>query len=557
MDLRSVCAALEEIALLLEIRGENPFKTRAYESAARALEEAHVDIADAVASGSLLSIRGIGKGTALQIESLVKAGRSDLLDELRAAYPPSFRELLRVPGLGIKKLGILRERLGINSLADLEHAIHENRLRELPGFGEKTQAKLLAGVEFVRRTSGRFLLPAAWRAADERIAHHARPRRRLEVAGELRRQLEMVTEVTLVLEAEPGAAPIEDREQATNGVPCRVLSRSPVAFEACWLYESCSEEHRAALVRGAAERGLRFETSGIRREDGTVLPLQEAEIYAMLGLPAIHPLLREAPPHAGPYPAELVGPETVHGIFHVHTLDSDGSASVEAMVAEAEHLGYRWIGIADHSQTPVYANGLSPERLRAQGEAVRALRATHPGIRIFHGTESDILPDGSLDYDDALLDELDFVVASVHAQFSVDRDAMTRRIERALRHPATTHWGHPTGRLLVGRAAYDCDIDYLLRVCAEEEVAVEFNAHPQRLDLDWRWIGRAIELGVKVCSNPDAHAPEGLSDARTMIGTAAKGGLTPEGLLNALGPEEITTWLETRRRGKRERARRT
>jgi DNA polymerase (family 10) len=244
----------------------------------------------------------------------------------------------------------------------------------------------------------------------------------------------------------------------------------------------------------------------------------------------------------------LAGPETIRGIFHVHTIASDGAGSLEEMVAEALRLGYSWIGISDHSQTAIYANGLSPDRLRAQRLEIDAMRARHPQIRIFHGIESDILGDGALDYDEQLLAELDFVVASVHSQFRMSPEEMTRRIERALRHPATTHWGHPTGRILLGREGYACDIPRLLHVCAEEGVSVEFNANPHRLDLAWGWLAHARALGVPVSINPDAHAPAGLADARLTVGTAAKGGLTETEVLNSRTPEEIARWLEERKR---------
>ncbi len=267
----------------------------------------------------------------------------------------------------------------------------------------------------------------------------------------------------------------------------------------------------------------------------------------MLGLEPVHPLLREGPAGLAPHPATIAGPESIRGIFHVHTTDSDGTATLSQMVAEAERMGYAWIGISDHSKAASYANGLTPERLRAQRRAIDELQKQHARIRIFHGTESDILGDGSLDYDDEVLRELDFVVASIHSRMRMSRDAMTARIERALRHPATTHWGHPTGRLLLERDPYDCDIDHLLRVCAEEGVSVEFNAHPQRLDLDWRWIPRAIELGVKLSVDPDAHSPAGLADARLTVGTAAKGGASAGDLLNSLSVDGIGGWLRARR----------
>lgn len=544
---KQAAAALEEIARLLELKGENPFKCRAFETAARAIERAEGDPADLVASDSLTSIRGIGASTAEQITSLVREGRSPLLEELRAALPETLRRMMAIPGLGSKRLRVIHESLGISSIAELEYAIHENRLRDLPGFGMKSQEALRKAVESFRAGEGRYLLPAAWEAAAAFMARHAAAGSRIEIAGELRRQMETLSEVLFIVGA---ASPVEGSEMietGAGGMPVRVLARPKETFEGSWLWESCSLEHRESLAERASEKGFALTSEGLLR-DGTLLSLDENGIYRSLGLDPVHPLLREGPAESKPQPAALAGPEAIHGVFHVHTTDSDGTASLRQMVTEAERLGYAWIGISDHSKAASYANGLSVERLHAQRRAIDETQALHPHIRIFQGVESDILGDGSLDYDDETLRGLDFVVASIHSRMKMSRTAMTDRIERALRHPATTHWGHPTGRLLLGRDPYDCDVDHLLGVAAECGVSVEFNANPQRLDLDWRTIPRALELGIKLSVNPDAHSPAGLADARLTIGTAAKGGLTAADVLNSLDADGIARWLEERKR---------
>jgi DNA polymerase (family X) len=543
---KEIASVLEEIARLLELKGENPFKCRAFESAARAIERAEGDIEGLVSSGALTSIRGVGKSTAEQVVALVREGRAPLLDELRASFPEGLLKMLDVPGLGPKRLRVIYEALGVSSISELEYAIHENRLRDLPGFGEKSQENLRLVIETIRRSEGWFLLPAAWEAAATVLAINGSGDRRIEIAGELRRQLETLSEILVVAESEEGSPPSETVGRTDLGIPYRILMRPAASFEACWLWESCGPEHRASLQQRALSHGLSFGPDGLRR-DGEIVPLDEAGVYHALGLEPVHPLLREGPTGETPHPDVMAGPESIHGIFHVHTTDSDGAATLEEMVREAERMGYLWIGISDHSQAAFYANGLTPERLRAQRVAIDEVQKRHPRIRILHGIESDILGDGSLDYEDDLLRRLDFVVASVHSQMRMDRGMMTARIERALRHPATTHWGHPTGRLLLGREGYDCDIEHLLRVCAEEGVSVEFNANPQRLDLDWRWIPRAIALGVPISVDPDAHSLGGLADARLTVGTAAKGGLAPTHLLNNAGAEEIDAWLRGRR----------
>lgn len=393
----------------------------------------------------------------------------------------------------------------------------------------------------------RFLLPDAWAAAEVALAEISPTSPRIEIAGELRRQIETVSEVTLVAEIRDGEAPREERRSHTSGIPVRVIWRSRETFDACWLYESSSPEHRESLSRRASAKGYAFGATGFTL-DGQSVPADEKGIYRAIGFEPIHPLLRESAVETAPSTPHLIGPESVRGVFHIHTTHSDGRSSLDEIAREAVRLGYAWIGISDHSHSAPIANGLSPGRLRSQMLAIEELRARYPGLLILHGIESDILPDGSLDYDGDLLAELDFVIVSLHGRFEVGRDEMTRRIERALSHPATTIWGHPTARLLPNPSPYEIDLEHLLAVCAHEEVAVEFNSHPMRLDLDWRSIPAARAMGVKIAIDPDAHDAAGLAHSRLLVGTAAKGGLTPSEILNSLDADGITAWLKNRRK---------
>jgi DNA polymerase (family 10) len=391
------------------------------------------------------------------------------------------------------------------------------------------------------------LLPEAWTAAEEAFAYLGDRAGRVEIAGELRRQCETIHEVVVIAMSAPRDLPREEAIHSRSGIPIRILWRAPEVFEGCWLWESSSEVHRESLRTRAQQCGLYFSANGLRYR-GIPLPFTEEWIYRNLALVPVHPLLREGPVDESATRVTLAGPESIHGIFHVHTTDSDGRGTLEEMVVEAARLGYLWIGISDHSQRADYAGGLKRATLRAQGESIRALQAKHPSIRILHGVESDIHPDGSLDYPDKVLDELDFVIVSVHDTYEMDREAMTARIERALSHPAATIWGHPSGRLLPGPPLYEMDTDFLLETCARNRVAVEFNANPFRLDLDWRWIPRARALGVPVAVDPDAHTPTALAFPRQLVGNAAKGGLTPADVLNNRNAEEIVAWLTARRR---------
>ncbi len=537
---KAIVAALDEIALLLRLEGESTHKVHPYEKAARAVERFAGSIPNAIADG-FEGIPWIGKSAGVQIADFCRTGRSPLLDALRAEIPEGVRGLALLPGLGPERARRIWRELQILSIDDLESACRENRLAFAAGFGEQAQREIVRAIGAYREEAGLFLLPEAWEAANEVLASFGRSR--IEIAGELRRQVELLHEVLFVAEGMPG----EESRRSAGGFPVRILRRSREAFEACWLWESASEAHRVSLAARARERGFDFDREGFRK-DGLILPFDEGGIYRSLGLEPVHPLLRERPAGETPGALPLIGPESIRGIFHAHTTDSDGASTVEEMVGEAVRLGYEWIGISDHSRNADYANGLSIERLREQGEKVRRIRDRFRTVRIYHGVESDILPDGSLDYPDPVLAELDFVVASIHSSMDMPRDAMTARIEKALRHPATTHWGHPSGRLLLIREAITCDFDRLLEVCAERGVSVEFNAHPYRLDLEWRRIPKAIALGVPISINPDAHALEGLAEPRLRCGTAAKGGLTPAGILNSRSAEEVGRWLSARRR---------
>jgi DNA polymerase (family 10) len=573
MDKKAVAERLEEIGVLLELKGENPFKSRAYHNAARVIEGFEGDLAEAVRSGTLRGVKGIGEALFEKIQALVIAGRLPYLEELHASVPEGLFELLRVPGLGPKRVRLLHERLGIANLGELEYACNENRLLELEGFGEKSQSKILEGIRYVRTQQGMVLFPVAFEAARglyEKLMAHPKIQR-VSIAGSLRRRKEVVKDIDLVASSrEPKAVmdffvalPETDqviahgdtkssiRLKAGINADLRIVSDEEYPYLLHHL--TGSKEHNIAM-RGRAQRmGIKMNEYGLWREpDGRKIPCRdEEEIFRELGLAFIPPEVREdtgeiaaAERHEIP---GLLEEKDIRGIFHTHTTYSDGSGTLEAMVKAAQDLGYAYIGISDHSQSAQYANGLKPDRIRQQHREIEEVQARFRKIKIFKGIECDILADGSLDYTDEVLAGFEFVIASVHSRFNLSEEEQTQRVVKAMRHPSVTMVAHPTGRLLLSREGYKINLRKILEAAAEHGVIMELNASPYRLDLDWRVLKQAKELGVAVSINPDAHSTEGLADVRYGVGIARKGWLTRKDVFNTRTAADVTQALSRRR----------
>jgi DNA polymerase (family 10) len=572
MDKKEVAAVLEEIALLLDLAGENPFKVRAYDAGARAVLTFPGDLEAARRSGELARVKGIGKSLAGVIEELLTRGEAVLYRELKDKTPPGLLSLLQVPGLGPKKARVLFDELHITSLGELEYACQENRLVALPGFGAKSQEKIKAALANLSRYAGLFrlgdLLPLAeslaarWRSVPGIL--------RLEVAGPVRRRLEVAGAIDLTvatdhphqvlaeLEKVLGAAFVErapGQAETTlpQGVPLKLTLSAPVRFGAAWLAATGNDDHFEALQNLAREHHLELTPQGLWAEDQLQPSREEADIYRRLRLPLIPPELREG---LGEVEAgrqnrlpRLITPGEVRGCFHVHSYYSDGVNSLEELIAGARQRGWSYLGLSDHSQSAYYAGGLKPPDLERQREEVETRRREHPDFTLFWGVESDILSDGSLDYPDETLQGFDFVIASIHSQFSLKREAMTERILTALANPCCTMLGHVSGRLLLAREPYAHDLEAILKFAGAHRVIMEINASPYRLDLDWRWLRRAKELGVLISINPDAHSLEGLDDVNYGVTTARKGWLAPEDVLNTYPPAEAAALLRRRRAG--------
>jgi DNA polymerase (family 10) len=558
MNKREIIGVLEEISLLLELRGENPFKARAYSNAARTLEGEPEEIEDLIASGRLGELPGIGEALREKIGTLAATGALPYYEELRSGFSPGTLELLRIPGLGPRKVRAIVENLGVGTLGELEYACHENRLAGLPGFGKKSQEKILHGIQLLKRHQGRFLCDLARREGEallKRLQGHPAVIR-ISLAGSVRRCCETSKDVDLVASsAQPGslmetflalseAGEIVARGGTRSsirlssgmGADLRVVSDEEFPF--ALLHFTGSKEHNVALRGRALRLGLKLNEYGLFRDDNRVACRDETEIFRQLGLAFIPPELREdrgeiEAAEKEDFPA-LVDWEDLRGVLHVHTRESDGSATLEEMAEAAGGLGMRYLGICDHSKSARYARGLNEDRVERQHQSIDLLNRSLQGITLLKGIEADILPDGTLDFSDDVLQRFDFVVASVHSRFNLSEVEMTRRIVRAVSHPLVRILGHPTGRLLLSREPYPVDMRAVIRAAARNGVSIELNANPHRLDVDWRLIPEVKAAGVMVSIDPDAHESSGIADMRYGVGIARKGGLTPADVLNTL-----------------------
>jgi DNA polymerase (family 10) len=569
-----IAQIFEEMAEMLDILGENPFKVRSFQNAARAIENLPGDIGEMIASGALLEVKGIGKSIFSHIEELHKTGKLGAYDEIKAKIPAGLLDILRIPGLGPKKVKALYEKLRITSIDELEQAANDNKVAPLEGFGTVTQMKILYGISQVKRFSERHLFHNAMdeaRGVLDAIAKAPGVTRSL-LAGSLRRRRETIKDIDiLVSAAEPAAVmdlftalPRVDNIVAKGDTKSSVVLKSGInadlrvvseeEFPFAANYFTGSKEHNTELRARAKKMGFKLNEYGLF-EGETLIPCKDEEdIYRKLGLDYIPPELREAQgeieaaeKHKLP---DLITDDDIRGIFHVHTNASDGTVTAEEMALGAKALGLEYLGIADHSRSAAYAGGLSIEDVKAQAEEIADLNRKLGGFRIFHGIESDILPDGSLDYPPDVLDLFDFIVISVHQNFRMSEADMTRRIVRAIENPYTTILGHPTGRLLLARDAYQVDVPALIDAAARSNVVIEINSNPHRLDLDWRYHRAAKEKGVKIAISPDSHTVKGMEDFRYGVGVARKGWLTKHDVVNCLGAKEVEALFRSMKKGK-------
>lgn len=579
MDRKQIAETLEEIGLLLELQGQNPFKTRAYHNGARILRGLDRNLAELIENKELTSLKGIGAALADKISKLATEGRLDYLDEQRKQVPDGLLDWLKIPGLGSKKARAIHVALGISTLGELEYACKENRLRDLDGFGETSQKKILAGIDRVRRHAGRFRQPVVQQEAERllKIVRAVKGVIRAEVGGSVRRRGETSKDIDIVVSAEDaqlvmdafatdkgvedliGRGPTKCSVHLKSGPSADLRVVSDEEFPFALFYFTGSKDHNIEIRGRAQKAGLKLNEYALLDEKSEQpVPCQdEAAIYRKLGLEYIEPELREAQGEVEAAESDalpqLVTYEDLRGVLHCHSTWSDGSASIREMAEATREMGLEYFGLCDHSQAAAYAGGLDPKRVAEQHEEIDKINQEFDGrFRVLKGIEVDILADGRLDFDDDLLSTFDVVVASVHSAFHLDREAQTERILQALRSPFVDILGHPTGRLLLARDGYPLDLNRIIDFAAEQGIAIEINAHPHRLDLDWRNLKYGLRQGLKTAINPDAHAPEGLADMHYGVGVARKGWCTPDDVLNARSAEELTGYFQenrTRRKG--------
>ena len=575
MDPRTAAHTLTRIANLLELRGENRFKSNAYRTAARALLALDTDDLDALLrSGELERVRGLGPATLSVVRDLVTTGDSRYLDELQQGTPEGLVEMLRIPGLGTAKIHTIHAQLGVESLADLEAAARDGRLAALPRFGAKTAERILKGIGFAREHGLRVLYPHGRAEAERLLAAVVRHPGvvRAEIAGSVRRHRETLGDADIVAECArapeqvaasfarlPGIADAEGVGSASvtmrfvDGARLDLHCATAERFAVALWRATGSAGHLEEVYGRAAARGFSFADDRLLDAGGAAVPLpDERALYAALGLAWVPPELREGRGEVDAaardaIPALLEYPD-LRGVLHCHSDYSDGKATVAEMADAARARGWRYIGITDHSVSAFYAGGMKPDDVRRQHEEIDAVNArAGDRFRVLKGIEADILADGRLDYDDGTLDRFDYVIGSVHSRFGMTEAEMTARVCTALDDPRLTILGHPTGRLLLTREPYAIDVDAVIAKAAETGAAIELNADPHRLDLDWRMLHEARDRGVPIEIGPDAHSANGLDYVRIGVGIARKGWLRASDVLNTRSAEEIIAFARARR----------
>lgn len=585
MDKNQVANLLEQVAALLELKeGSNVFEVRAYQNAARSVSSLDGDIEELAHAGKLKGTPGLGTTIIKRIEELLSTGKMPFYEELVNSTPAIKLEMLRIPGVGPKKINAIYNQLQVNSLDELVQVCHEHKVAALPGFGKKTEEKILQGIAFLSQHADRHLYSEVEAQAQfmQQALSSLPGIVRMQVAGSLRRRRETVKDIDMVISVADDA-PEEVRKHIMevftsqpnvkaitgqgltkssvvleNGVNMDLRVVGDTQFPYTLHHFTGSKEHHIPLRRRALSMNMTINDYGLFRgkepDPANLVPCKnEAEIYAALGLDYIEPELREdmgeieaAARHQMP---DLVRESDLKGVLHAHSTWSDGHNSIREMVEACLKRGYTYLGVTDHSKVAAYAGGLNEDALKRQGEEIDRLNEEYKGrIRIFKGTECDILRDGSLDFSDEVLATLDFVVASIHSQFNLSQEEQTRRMLRAIANPYVDIIGHPTGRLLLNREGYALDQDAMIDAAAEHGVCIEINAHPSRLDLDWHYLRRARDKGIKIPIDPDAHSIDGLDVMRYGVGIARKGWLRASDVLNALSAQEVETFFRSRRK---------
>lgn len=575
LDKFAIASALREISLLLELKRENPYKTRAYAMGASALEAVNEDIGKVIEENRLTKIRGIGDTLAKQIVELYSTGTSPMLERLREEMPPGVIELSQVPGLSVKKIQALHNELRISSVPELEAACRAGRVRKVKGFGSKTEQNILEGIRlYETREQIEILLHA--RDISSRLVHHLSGKRKLgrvEIAGSVRRWKETVRNINVVVEATDREYakealesfplvtrcehPSEDRSIARLASGMRVYLKvaDEKEFATSLLFETGTKEHLDVLKELAHQRGYSLSAQGLFKGNRRIDTGSEDAVYKRLGLPFMPPEAREriddiAAALSGITFDDLITVDDIQGMTHCHTVYSDGKHTIEQMARAAEALGMKYITITDHSPAAHYAGGLDLDRLKRQWAEIDEVQEKVK-VRLLRGTESDILEDGSLDYPDSILDSFDVIIASVHSRMKMDKEQMTKRIINCMKKRQFKIWGHALGRLLLRREPFSCDVQAILDVIAESNAAIEVNGDPYRLDMEPRWIHEARKRGIPFIISVDAHSTGALNYVEYGVRIARRGGLRKREVLNTLSAKDFADSVRPSGSGKR------
>ncbi len=564
MDNKEAGRVFHEIAFWLEIAGDNPFKVRSYANAARLLEKLPEPVEGLHRDGRLRELEGIGEALEKKIDELLTTGRVTFLENLRGRFPEGLLDLSRVQGIGPKTIKHLYESLFVDSIEALRSACERGEVAALKGYGENKQNKILESIQFLKEQEGRFHVHTAWDTANALCGHLGEHPsvEQLAVVGNLRRGRETVTEIELlaavgdsdeVLRHFTECAEVKQVVSSGTGhctavtsanIPAHLHTVPPEAWPFALLHHTGNAAHLILLQKRAAALGFKLEEAGLFRAEGSPEPCAgEANLYQALDLPYIPPEMREGIfEFTEPFPACLLEEHHLRGTIHCHTNWSDGVNSLEEMAAEARRLGYAYMVVTDHSQASIIANGMSPERVQAQHDEIDRVNARLEGFRILKGIEADIHGDGSLDYDAGTLDSFEFVIASIHNGLEMSEEQATARLIRAIENPRTHVIGHLTGRLLLSRTGYPVQVDKVVDAAVANNVALEINANPRRLDMDWRHLRAAADKGARFALGTDAHRVSGLSNMRFGVVMARKGGLELERIINCRSAEELLQW---------------
>jgi len=579
MDKNQVAEILDEMGTLLEIKGANPFRCRAFHNASVNIASLTEDLRELASTDRLTEIPGIGKGIAQIIRELVESSKSKEYEDLKQSLPPGLPELVKVPGLGPKRVKLLFEKLNIDSLTALEQAAMTHQLAEVPGFGKKSEENILKGIARLTKMQTKFTINIALEAAENllRFLRGQKGVKRCEIAGSLRRCKEVIGDIDLlvscnersrkaILDSFVRHADIQSvlaqgetkiSVRLSSGIQCdlRIVKDSEFAF--ALNYFTGSKEHNVDVRTRARALGLSLNEYGFtplkewKRSKKVPSCQSEEAIYKTLGMAYIPPEIRENlgecdAAEKGLLP-HLVEQDDLRGTFHCHTSYSDGLSTLTEMTAFARKHGWEYWGVADHSGSAVYARGLTKERIREQHREIDFMTGSLKGIRIFKGIECDILPDGDLDMSDDELSAFDYVVASIHSKLNMTKKEATSRLVKALKNRSVSFIGHPTGRILLEREGYPLNMQEVIEAAADYGKGLEINSHPVRLDLDWRSLRYAKEKRVKIFINPDAHSAEGLLDVRYGVGIARKGWLESDDIVNTWPLKKVEAFFRSQR----------